>query len=155
MAGRRTAQCPSEERRQKFSHWSWCGFCWSLCKPYHEHIYESQSRSSQATLSMTGCLCIISRRAAGAPARCFTHEVAALAPDAAQRAQLLAGFLGASAAALQRQELNDVAAQTAGPCSLSCPDMCRTLLLSTRVSLDSVVRQRSGHVDVVAMHDVM
>ncbi len=46
--------------------------------------------------------------------RCFTHEIAAPAPDAAQRARLLAGFLGASAQALPPQELDEVAAQTAG-----------------------------------------
>jgi hypothetical protein len=46
--------------------------------------------------------------------RCFTHEIAASAPDAPQRAQLLAGFLGASARRLPQQELEEVAAQTAG-----------------------------------------
>ena len=46
--------------------------------------------------------------------RCFTHEIAAAAPDAPQRAQLLAGFLGASAEQLPRQELEEVAVQTAG-----------------------------------------
>ncbi len=46
--------------------------------------------------------------------RCFTHEIAAPAPNAAQRARLLAGFLRASAEALPAQELDEVAAQTAG-----------------------------------------
>ena len=46
--------------------------------------------------------------------RAFTHELAVLAPNADQRRQLLASFLGCTAELLPAGTLEEFAAQTAG-----------------------------------------